>query len=362
MKQIAEIGTLLNEVFIEHHNSAVARRLVGNAASFQDIRDESVNVGRLRSLIRQVRNLFDIQSSGKALGLMEDRDTEKGVLKKAKSGNISNEDRPDSEVRKQVRRFEIGGKQWPLVEKLANEWFIPLMRNYATPTLGINDKTKEGRQFCHFFDNYRPLGTEQEDILLLHVAKLQSYVKSVAKKEENAISNSNNDGSPKEASTPLEPLDYFLSKQTIKKQLLPIHAIMSRIPESPMHIVPANKPCPLLKRDIIADIKEAVRNWCQSHAGDESNAIAKIKQMCRKPPLGGPQIELTKISNDLSLTARLKNLPSSKCSFKYAATRIDESIATDIMTELKWDNAKSFPYNVLSAATENEDESDGDNN
>ena len=25
------------------------------------------------------------------------------------------------------------------------------------------------------------------------------------------------------------------------------------------------------------------------------------------------------------------------------------------MTELKWDNAKSFPYNVTSAATENEE-------
>ena len=360
MAQIAEIGTLLNEVFIERHNSTVARRLLGNVASFQDIRDESVNVGRLRSLILQVRNLFEIRASGKEIGPSEDKDSHEGVLKKAKSGNVAS-DRHDSEVRKQVKRFKIGGKQWPLVEKLSEKWFIPLMRNYASTkmTFDINN-AGVGEQFHRFFDEYRPLHTEQKEFLLAHVANLQGYVKSVQKKEVNAISKSNTDGSPKEAGDPLEPLDYFLSKQTVKKQLAPIHAIMSRIQESPMHIIPANKPCPKAKIDIIADIKFAALNWCRSHNGDNLNAIARIRQMCRHPPIGALPIELTAISNDLSLAARIKNVPVSKCSFNYAASRINSQFASDTMTELKWDSSVSFPYKVSSLAAEN-DESDADN-
>ena len=82
-----------------------------------------MNVGRFRSLILQVRKLFEIQASGKEIdGLSsEDRDAQEGPLKKAKSGKISI-DRHDSEVRKQVKRFEAGGKQSNLVEILAVKW------------------------------------------------------------------------------------------------------------------------------------------------------------------------------------------------------------------------------------------------
>ena len=127
-----------------------------------------------------------------------------------------------------------------------------------------------------------------------------------------------------------------------------------------MNIIPANIPCPKAKWDIIADLKIAALDWCLLHEGDNLNAIARIKQMCRHPPISGLRIELTVISNDLSLAARIKNVPVSKCSFNYAASRINSQFASDTMTELKWDSSVSFPYKVSSLAAEN-DESDADN-
>jgi hypothetical protein len=47
MAQLATMGPLLNEVLIEYHNATVSRRLALLRVEFQDIRDASVNVGRM---------------------------------------------------------------------------------------------------------------------------------------------------------------------------------------------------------------------------------------------------------------------------------------------------------------------------
>ena len=64
MAELATMGPLLNEVLIEYHNATVSRRLALLRVEFQDIRDASVNVGRMREFYRRLRILFEVENAG----------------------------------------------------------------------------------------------------------------------------------------------------------------------------------------------------------------------------------------------------------------------------------------------------------
>jgi hypothetical protein len=94
----------------------------------------------------------------------------KDTVKKTKNTEVST--RRDSEVKKQITQFLIGGKQFRFVQMLSENWFIPMIINYAKQGVVGYDRTK----FDPILDRYRPLGYEQNIMLSEHLAKLKSYV------------------------------------------------------------------------------------------------------------------------------------------------------------------------------------------
>lgn len=332
------LGTLapyLNEVYIEHYNSLLERRLLHKRGDFQQIRNESVNTGRIRFNYEQFSNLFELNDND------GDCDTQSTKFRKNERSTATEKTR-ESEVRTQVLRFRQGGKVHELVKYLSRKWFIPLIENYGK----IDVKT----QYDSIFNNFRPLERDQNIFLLNELDKLKSYVQTVIKKEDSAkLSEENPQAQEQEQ---MSFLDYFLLKQTVKKTLKPVHTVLAmrgypRIHEK-FYIDPAGKTLPNLKADIIADIKLALLRYSL----DEDLAIVDFKNICRCAPIG--MIEYIKVDNN----PQAQKLKRAKHSFQYALGCVpDKPTCERIIGEIAYDSKYKFPF-TESDTVSNEDDDD----
>ena len=98
--------------------------------------------------------------------------------------------------------------------------------------------------------------------------------------------------------------------------------------------------------------------WKNSTAGNDLNAIDKLKSICRRPPFlegTGPPIPFKLVSDDVVAP---KKLP--KCSFQHVRNKApDEAVTKKFMTTLVWDQKIQFPYGLdvgVSVDMPNDDE------
>jgi hypothetical protein len=127
LPQIGLHCTAFNELFIEHLNSIIARLCKKHqVTNFQGLRNQSVNPGKRR----------------------EDRAQMAGTFK-CEDGEGGARAEHDSEIFKLSRRFLEGGTQYAQVERLAEQWLKPLMREYAEVSVSSGEN--------QIFRGHRPL-------------------------------------------------------------------------------------------------------------------------------------------------------------------------------------------------------------
>ena len=158
LKFLIENAPLLNEVFIEHHNSTIARKLENlSNVDIQIIRNVSIETDRVRSFrnnftefletkdaLKKVPKTKEMHSAPKsqALSLIAtnyDSDTEGQKIDPMPSSTDRDDSssqvykRHDSECRAQVtRRTNPDGSSKNLIKCLSRYFFVPLIKKFAT--------------------------------------------------------------------------------------------------------------------------------------------------------------------------------------------------------------------------------------
>ena len=165
--QMAQNCTSLNEVFIEHLHSVVARQTNQNTVlDFDKARVAPVKADKKASANEAWRK---ITKTG-----------EGGPLKKV-LGPSTQTDREDSEVKRQVTRFEVGGSERLYVQHVAKYWLLPLLQKLASlPLIGEGDAAT--------LDSYRPLAFENTFGYLTESRRqLEEHIKSLRRKEAKMV-------------------------------------------------------------------------------------------------------------------------------------------------------------------------------
>lgn len=119
VKQIGKVCTSLNEVFIEHNNSVIARNLVGLMVTFPTIRNTSVLIEKKRQQREDLKKLCH-------------RSNESGYDQLKRTSISINPQENMSEVRRQVSRFGEHGSLGVLVKDISVNFLLPLLRKYST--------------------------------------------------------------------------------------------------------------------------------------------------------------------------------------------------------------------------------------
>jgi len=206
----------------------------------------------------------------------DDRDEMKSVLhcdqngalrKKGREGVVT---RNDSEVLTQITRFEEGGKLFSYVQKLATDWFRPLLRSYAAMELPP--------RIAAAFEYHRPLENEKE-ALPFHYGLFNKSIQTILNSEKSALKK------PKQpaAALPNDYLSFFLYSQTKDSTLYPVIKYLSARPSKYSAKLPSQVLRSGNKPELVSRLYEIMKRLApdQSPAGVFDSAVNEFKEICQ---------------------------------------------------------------------------------
>lgn len=319
IQQIGNCCTSLNEVFIEHNNSIIARNLEGLRVTFPTIRKTSILIEKKRQQRSDLKKL-----------LHRSKDKNANELKRNSSSMAPTDSM--SEVRKQVHRFTEDGSLHQMVKEVSVNFLLPLLRSYAM--LKHSDHQEK------LFNEYRPLQAIGEK-LKEAADSFKKYVHTQRNKEIRLR------GKQAEPAQPLQltALTSFLTAQTaaILKQIISV--LILRPPEY-LH---------LLRSFTTKSVKATLQ-------GAKANQVTAISTMFVQPK--DPEAALL---NDAEAIQRIKSFckalhillhkakafdPSNPTTNKALQRPLQEVLtacpnkdqALEILGNLDWNPAIVFPF------------------
>jgi len=254
LRQMASIGKSLSELFIEHHNSVLARAMSKLSKDIDTLRTESIRIQMRRDDRDEMKTVLHCDPNG-------------ALRQKAREGLVT---RNDSEVVTQITRFEEGGKLYSYVLKLATDWFIPLLKSYAA--------TQLPPRITAAFDSHRPLENER-DALPFHYGLFNKSIKTILDSEKSASKKPK----PPAAALPHNCLSFFLSSQTMDSTLYPVIKYLSTRPSKYAHKLPAQVLRSGNKPELVSRLYEILPRLApdQSPAGVSDSAVKEFKEICQ---------------------------------------------------------------------------------
>lgn len=189
--------------------------------------------------------------------------------------DVSNE----SETRKQVLRFRQGGKEWAYVVFLAENWFMPLMNQYAQEVVG---------QHGAILESYRPLepgdGGEQAPHLNIVGAAMDRYIRDGYRAEGMSPATGAGAGPSAEKEEEHGAFYDFIMLQELKTTIKPF---LTWLKEGTKRQLIAKKGI-AKKADAVNLIKQGLQAFDNTAADDEM-LIALFKRCCLTKEKGGEQ-------------------------------------------------------------------------
>lgn len=355
LPQHAESCTSLNEVFIEHNHSILARLLDKAKKEFQILRNLSVQISQ------------DRQRKTSMLELLQRGDD--GPLKK--KARVAERSRGDSEVKIQVTRFRKGGSCFPQVQMVADNWLIPLIKSYASMNL-----TEEQAEL---FESYDPMDWDNvRGELRFQMIKLDQYIIKLRNSiEKLSVVASNRAGDAPVAAIRLFPvipvniLSLFIWAQNIDTLKLIIKKVLAvdcppaysyiRAFFTREDVVGQGIGDPFVKQGRLISLKEYTKNGTKSPKENQVCAVYYLFTIA--PPNGGGIILNDDSSSSLAvlkLFLTLKNVRIDHKKVKITATSAPTSAkkmnfveayqavpiekkCVEFISILPWDKKNDFP-------------------
>ena len=347
LKMIVDKGPWLNEVFIEHHNSCIARSLQYTSdMDIVKIRHASIATDYKRSMGRSILHAFRKKDAKPRVEKIEDScsdakadDDENMVGEEDISGATLEEKNKiterDSEPKRQVTRRKNQPKMRALIQSLAENFMVPFIQCLGNVPAGVADL--DG---YNIIDMYRPASLN-DDIALKamerHEDDLLAYVETKKRDEDRRVKS---EQPQRRHDAQVDALAAFLDRQ-VRKDLQTIHRDLQANSaagiqlQMPLHVKP-----PLSKskkEDLVNDIHAALMAYSNAHRESEAWAVARLETVFAN------KVDFKQLRADATGNLKSYKNPSYK---KILSKVINESLSEAMISNIDWDKKIKFPLGL----------------